>query len=818
MFLLFSNNILFILILLLCSKSTYANTDLNDWLQKMGCVELQALYLESILREGNLSEQENAAKKLADVYALILARSENTADQETLERAVKLFKNIPQAGTTELRLQLYRATYLATEQLLERYRLRLTTKKEADLAVEQLIAVISGLDNIQKSLLKRSRSSRTFNDTDQEQLGLSTNYLAWAKYYVAWHKKNINVAKEAELLFASMLLGDEARLQKLSLDLKSHEMGARAILGIALTKELQNSPLGSEPWLEQLESDATWSAVRLQLPLWRLYIAIDNKQWSLVSEMLQSNLPLDMVLANRIVAVHALENKTNHDAKRLAILAVNNLIDLEQLGIVSEIVGKFGSNVLDQNSFISNYINADIAYREEKQKLPGSEPAKFKEQKNAFANIAKQFEDALNSSDSNSYEKLRSSCKYMLGLSLFYSSQFKEASLVFQDVTTGEFQEQALWMAIVSLNKFPVISNEDKEKIVDLAQTYLNYWPNSAHATQLKLFLTGNSDLTQSTVDELLAIPKKDPKYEDAQRQASRSQYQLWLKATPDDRPSIGNLYVSIAQQLIDADITTDSTLRNHEIAAIRIMRLLEVSLHPDILRIEAAKKAIESIKYVEEQNLFPISEFKAEILYRRCSLAIIEKDELLALKLWNEIRQDWEDTPWHPRTATKLWHTVDTGLFSYDQETVINLGNALLKQEVDVAFTSRKTIDVALKTSKTLQQVGNLEDALKIAALLLKFNPNTVEIIELNAELQYTLGNSEKALSLWKILSSGTLKGGMTWTKARYFVILLISEHHPSESLQLLEQHKLLYPNFGAGEFSSHLKDLYHRLLKDKE
>jgi len=818
MFLPFSNYTLLILILLLCSRATYANTDLNEWLQKMGCVELQALYLESILQDGNLREQENAAKKLADVYALILARSGNTGDQETLQRAVKLFKNIPQAGTTELRLQLYRATYLATEQLLERYRLRITTKKEADQAVEQLTEVISGLDNLRKPLLKRARSSRTFNDTVQEQLGLSTNYLAWAKYYVAWHKKNIEVAKEAELLFASMLLGDEARLQKVSLDLKSHEMGARAILGIALTKELQNSPLGSGPWLDQLETNETWSTVRLQVPLWRLYIAIEKKQWNLVSEMLQSNLQLDMVLANRISAVRALENKTNQDAKKLAILAINNLIDLEQLGIVSEIVEKFGSNALDQNSFISKYIDADIAYREEKNKLPGSEPAKINEQKIAFANIAKQFEDALNSSDSTSYKKLLSSCKYMLGLSLFYSSQFKEASLVFQEVTTGEFQEQALWMAIVSLNKLPVINNEDKEQIVDLAQTYLNYWPKSTHATQLKLFLSGKSDLTQSTVDELLAISKTDPKYEDAQRQASRSQYQLWLKATRDDRPSIGNRYVSIAQQLIDADITSDATLRTHEIAAIRIMRLLEVSLHPDISRIEAAKKAIESLKYIEEQNLFPLSEFKAEILHRRCSLAIIEKDQILALKLWNEMHQDWANSTWHPRTATNLWNTIVTGLFTYDQETIINLGNALLKQEAHVVFTSRKTIDVALKTSRTLQQVGNLEEALKIAELLLKFNPNTVEIIELNAELEYSLGNLEKALSLWKILSSGTLKGSMIWTKARYFVILLISDQNPSESLQLLEQHQLLYPNFGTGEFSSRLSDLYHRLLEDNE
>ena len=128
-----------------------AQDDVTRWLQRMGCNELLANYLEQQLEEGNRNEKIRAAKQLADVYAMMLAQANQDDDQELLKRAISLFDRIPEAGTTELQLQLYRATYIAAEQTLERYRLRISDIEEANVAIAQLHEVADDLDSLQQS-------------------------------------------------------------------------------------------------------------------------------------------------------------------------------------------------------------------------------------------------------------------------------------------------------------------------------------------------------------------------------------------------------------------------------------------------------------------------------------------------------------------------------------------------------------------------------------------------------------------------------------------------------------------------------------------
>ncbi|HIB00414.1 MAG TPA: hypothetical protein EYO31_00595, partial [Phycisphaerales bacterium] len=168
------------------SQTLFAKDDVATWLQRMGCIDLQAIYLEKQLENGDRGTQVKAAKQLADVYATMLARADQDADKELLQRAIDLFDRIPSAGTFDLRLQLYRATFIAAEQILERYRLRISAREEAQLAITQLQEVAENLNTFRQSLLKRVRSSRSNNDKLQQQLGMVTSSLAWTHYYIAW--------------------------------------------------------------------------------------------------------------------------------------------------------------------------------------------------------------------------------------------------------------------------------------------------------------------------------------------------------------------------------------------------------------------------------------------------------------------------------------------------------------------------------------------------------------------------------------------------------------------------------------------------------
>ena len=107
------------------------------------------------LENGMSRERVKAAKELADVYALLLARDDGCANEDILQRAVLLFDRIPEAGTIDLRLQLYRATFIAAEQILERYRIRVSDVEEAEQAVMHLREVATKLETLQDSLQKK---------------------------------------------------------------------------------------------------------------------------------------------------------------------------------------------------------------------------------------------------------------------------------------------------------------------------------------------------------------------------------------------------------------------------------------------------------------------------------------------------------------------------------------------------------------------------------------------------------------------------------------------------------------------------------------
>ena len=336
-----------ICILILAPSST-AQDEVTGWLQRMGCDELLAHYLENQLDHGDRRAKIRAAKQLADVYAVMLARADQSGDKGILERAISLFDRIPEAGTTDLRLQLYRATYIAAEQILERYRLRISNQEEATIAITHLHEVTDDLQSLRDSLLKQLRSSRTQSEKKQQQLGLITSYLAWARYYIAWHEGDQAQASIAADLFAEILLGDRPSLSEVSLDLKSHETGARAILGIALCKSIVQDPAGPDPWFDELEDYSTWSSVRQAVPLWKFFLHVDQKHWQDVLTDLNTQSLFDKGLMYRVAATHSLENYSNSIAKEVAKQSLTGLVELGQLGIVSGI----GLHILKEDQIL----------------------------------------------------------------------------------------------------------------------------------------------------------------------------------------------------------------------------------------------------------------------------------------------------------------------------------------------------------------------------------------------------------------------------------------------------------------------------------
>ena len=199
----------------------------------------------------------------------------------------------------------------------------------------------------------------------------------------------------------------------------------------------------------------------------------------------------------------------------------------------------------------------------------------------------------------------------MMGLSLFYSSQFEKAAIAFQQASECNTREHAVWMAIVAMDYIVPLSVSQQKNKDELSEAYLKNWPNTEHATQLTIHQSSESSNPQH-IEDLLAVPHSDPKYEDAQRQAARSLYALWQSTTEQELATVGNKYVSVAMSLMVADSTLLGDLNATEVASVRAMRLLEVSLHQEVLRTVAAVRAFKVLDEILARDTFSIEEISA--------------------------------------------------------------------------------------------------------------------------------------------------------------------------------------------------------------
>lgn len=815
-----SQQLINIFLILFLTQFSFAQEGVSSWLQRMGCVELQATYLEEQLENGNRTTQVKAAKQLADVYATMLARADQDMDKKLLQRAIELFDRIPAAGTVELRLQLFRATYIAAEQILERYRLRISDREEARIAITQLQNVTDNLESFRQTLLKRVRSARSNNEHLQQQLGLVTSYLAWTRYYIAWFDNNKEEAEKASQLFAEILLGDRPSLQSVSLDLKHHESGARAILGIALCKSILQYPSDPEPWFEELEDPETWSSVRSLVPLWKFFLLIDQQKWDEILVEFDETNEIDKTLLYRVSAVHSLENYASDKAKDVAKKSLEGLIEIGQLGILSDIVHQYGSQALQEDGFISKYIDGDFAFKQARDDFKSDEPARDEETQLLFASIAEIFHQALQSSDVNKYEQLEDDCKLLLGLSLYYASQFQNAAEAFIEAAQGGNKEQAIWMAIVSLDYLNPLPNDLELTKEELSTLYLENWPNTEHATQLTIRRSEGESQNPENIEDLLAIPHSDPKYEDAQRQAARSLYLMWQSAITEQQSYIGNRYITVALPLMVSDSTISEDAHANEVSAIRALRMLEISLHPQVQRVNASIRALETLELIHTRNIFSLQIYQNEIAYRRILSHLLQDSPVEAMGQLLEMIEASPDDRWTNLASKQVWRDWSLHGFPENQHDIYVVGISILKQLKNTQYGHSEFIPIAYLTAQTAYQLflknndlSSGEKALEISRVLVIQQPKIAKLLIQNAELENTLGDSEIALQRWKTISSGSPTGSELWLRARFNTIRLISEQSPEKALAVLNQHHTLYPNYGVEPYGTKLRELHTKL-----
>ena len=804
-----------LVILSLLSMPLKADDTVTNWLSQMGCNDLLALYLEKQLNEGSTQSKVEAAERLASLYAYMLSQSDGSEDEQLLKRANSLLESIPQANTIDLRLQLLRASYLASELTFEKYRLRLVEREEAESQSLILDETARKLESLRASLQRKAKNSKNFTTEDSNRLGLATSLSAWAKYYKAWFKEDKLLANEAADIFATMLEGDSASLQDISLDLRKEEFGARALLGITLCKNLNNIAGEQYTWLEELNHEDTWAGIKQQLPMWTIMMQIDSGEWPKVQEQLTDPLIILEPHTLRLAAVRGIEQATE-PSKEVSSIAISQLISESELGIVSQLISKYGNEIVADNPFVSKYLEGELTYREAKEALDADMPSDDPEVIAAFKTAQEQLNAAVNAPNANEYQSVKDDCIYLVGLSQFFSKSFMDAATTFFELGKRTTSEKALWMSIVSLEQIAQLSPRTVLLKNDAVTLYTSLWPNSQKTTQLKLQYP--SELAdQSTIEELLAIQPSDSNYANARRKVSRLLYQQWGKAKPTERSAIGNTYVGVALPIIleDAKASNEETQQN---ALVRCLRLLEVALHRDVNRHVAAHQTFDSIQGLAKNGISN-AEFQNEIRYREIILLFEENNTTDAVDSTLDLIKSAPDDVWAKHASVYAWNNVATNSDDFN-EPVLRLGLYIIKDVSDESLSSPQYVNVAKITSKqallAYEQSPDdaiLEQSKQIAQTLLKSYPNNHEILRLNAKAEQLSGDTDASIAHWNKILDASSKGSNEWLEAKYNTAFLLSKTNLERARVLLDQFAALYPNYGSGEFAAKLKSLHHSI-----
>ena len=799
--------------------SVQAGDAVSTWLQHMGCDQLLASYYEELLEHGSQKEKIDAASELANLYAILLSRASASNDEATLKRAAALLDRMPEAGTVDLRIQLLRAGYLSSEQMLEKYRLRFVEKHLADTAMTQLKDIASSFERMRDTFLRKVRSSKGTNQQNTRRLGLVTSLLAWSKYYIAWHDDDEQAAREASLLFASMVQGEEATLQQVSLDYKEFDYGARALLGIALCKDVMNDPAGADPWFEELQDFTTWPAVRMQVPMWKFFLDIDHKRWARILPQMHSVEDMDKILILRLAIVHALEDSKTSTAQQVASQAIESLVKLGQLGIVSKIVDSYGFAALPPRGFITKYIQGDLAYRKCREEHPNEEPSTDSIVIEKYEKIASLFNEALRASDVQKFQQLSDDCNYMLGLSFFHANSFEKAANAFTAASNGDSSERAIWMAIVSLDHVDDSSTVAALKEM-LVNRYISSWPNNTRATKLLLHQSQVETVSKGRLDDLLAVPHNDPQYDDAQEQACRLLYKAWQSVSSNERSSIGNQYVFTAVPLMLAEHDLSAAEVDSNRLAVRAFRILEVSLHPKVARIVAANNAFTVLDELHQTGQYQLNSQLPEYTYRKIIRSNITNDTVSLMRFMDHMITEYPNDTWTIAAAKVIWKTWQKSGEDIEEELKYRIGIQILHPLRDEEIVSPQFAHVARAVAQAGSNANDSHpnssiamESLRIARLLVAAFPQNAKILKLNSILETKGGDKAVALRHWRSLAARSKRGGLDWLEARFHVISSLAIQKPTDALALLDQHQALYPSYGVDPFGSQLRQLHLRL-----
>lgn len=854
----------FVLLCVVASAPSWSQSVSHaDFLREHRLDDVYAEYLLYQLESASGSERAAIARELAGVYLDLLQNDQATGRQQWAERAATLLRSVPEADSPELRLGLAQAAYLKAEETAERNVLLLASERDIADAMRILREVTPTFVSLAQESHQRSQQlerdlGRQLERAEEDEIAgnlaearrmrsIAFYYAGWSSYYSAELSGAQQGADQALRHFGWILGardGAPATVDQLQTSLLRFEHVARSAVGAAMACSLSGRSIEASAWLDAVErsTDAPQN-VRDTLPARKIRVLAEAEAWPDLETVARRRLSAttdqpDATFA-RLICILSFERLGTPGARhaqlirRLAEDALAYLVRTGEIGHVTDLARRFGTDLLDAEGFVSLYVRAVMA-RDDARALADRYGEDDPRVVVALLNAAEQLTAASSSADAERFPAERARALFDAGQSLLEASRLGEASELFercQAVATSEDQRRrAAWMRVVTLERAAESGDASRAEQRDQAALlYLAAYPDTDEAAQLALRPSTARLLTENQAAEiLLSVPQDAATYPAARRRAAALLYRRHRNADPLERPLIVDQFLSLSEEILAQDGRTlrESAPQDAEaIAASMVLtarRLADVSLATDPPEIERAMFAIDTIERVSVYTDSELPELQDEMRFRRLQIASHEGDVDRAAGLADQLAATGSS---FAPVAAQVLYRDSVRVWIADQadgvaaERVVRFGTVILPSLEGRVQAKASVLKTVADAADLLARQGDAERYVRIAVsareTLLRLGQADDEQLRLLAIGFAQLDEASKSAETWLTVLQRTPQSSLGWYEARLESIRQLERSDPDRAKDAAQQFRSLHPDLGPPRYREAFRELVSRLLE---
>lgn len=858
-----SRRVIPMLLSVACAAVSYGQPEAHArFLRERGLDDVYAEYLVQQLESAAGAKRAEIAQELAGVYLDLLQDDSETRRQMWAERAATLLRSVPEADSPELRLGLAQAAYLEAEETAERSVLLLASEREVADAIRILREVsptFLGLaqqshqraEQLERQLGKRLE--RAAEDEISAQLAearrmrsIAFYYAGWSSLYTAELSGTQGPADQALRHFGWILGardGEEARVDQVQPSLLRFEHVARSAVGAAIACSLSGRSLEAQAWLDAVErsTDAP-IGVREAVPSRRIRVLASAGAWpdfdTIARRRLVATVDAPDATFARLVGILSLQRvatpggRHGQLVRRVAQDALAYLVRAGEIGHVTDLARRFGTDLLDAEGFVSVYVRAVMA-REEVRTFAEAHGADDPRVVEALLDAAEKLASASSSPDADRFPVERARALFDAGQCLLEAARLAEAADVFERcqaiASSSDQRRQAAWMRVVALERAADDGDASLAEARDQAALlYLAAYPDTDEAAQLALRPSTARLLTENqAVEILLSVPSTAPTHASARRRAAALLYRRYRSADALSRPLVAVQFMSLSEEILAQDSRTLRRDSSEEIAAVAesmvltARRLADVAMSvapPDVDRAEFALGMIDRVVSFTDSTR---PELVDELAFRRLQIASHLGEDDVAAQLADQLAGS--DGSFAAvaaqvmyRDSVRAW--IDDQSSRLLAERVVRFGVQVMDSLADRPAALASVLQTVASAADVLaageQGDASVQISVDARRRLVELGLADEEQLRALAAGYARLDDAVRSAETWLTVLQRAEPNSLAWYEARLRSLEQLEQSDQEQARDAARQFQALHPELGPPKYRAAFRELLARLV----